>query len=103
MRHVHCFDSIIDQQLFTFQDFLCSSATLSMVDSEEVLTNTAAGRLVNSMQPLSRRTRSIKGDNHIGGPVDGFPKVSSVDGGYVQLPTLSRSSISLWRLPIKTF
>lgn len=52
-----------------------SSATLSMVDSEEVPTSTASGRLVNSMQPLSRRTRSIKGDNHIGGPV------SSVDGG----------------------
>jgi hypothetical protein len=90
MCHViDCCDSIIDQQLFTFQDFLCSSATLSMVDGEEVPTSTAAGRLVNSMQPLSRRTRSIKGDNHIGGPVDGFPKVSSVDGGYVQLPTLS--------------
>lgn len=83
-----CCDSIIDQQLFTFQDFLCSFATLSVVDSEEIQTSTAAGRLVNSMQPLSRRSRSIKGDNHIGGPVDGFSKVSSVDGGYVQLPTL---------------
>ncbi|ONM60846.1 Exocyst complex component SEC8 [Zea mays] len=58
-----------------------SSAVLSMVDSEQAPTSTATGRLVNSMQPLSRRTRSIKGDNHIGGPVDGFPKVSSVDGG----------------------
>ncbi|PWZ13689.1 Exocyst complex component SEC8 [Zea mays] len=57
------------------------SAVLSMVDSEQAPTSTATGRLVNSMQPLSRRTRSIKGDNHIGGPVDGFPKVSSVDGG----------------------
>ncbi|ONM60843.1 Exocyst complex component SEC8 [Zea mays] len=46
--------------------------------SEQAPTSTATGRLVNSMQPLSRRTRSIKGDNHIGGPVDGFPKVSSV-------------------------
>jgi exocyst complex component 4 len=60
-----------------------SSVTLSMVDNEEVPASTAAGRIVNSMQPLSRRTRSIKGDNHIGGLVtaDGFPKTSSVDGG----------------------
>ncbi|KAF8766036.1 hypothetical protein HU200_007879 [Digitaria exilis] len=60
-----------------------SSVTLSMVDSEEVPASIAAGRVVNSMQPLSRRTRSIKGDNHISGPVtaDGFPKTSSVDGG----------------------
>ncbi|KAG2583143.1 hypothetical protein PVAP13_6KG215706 [Panicum virgatum] len=54
-----------------------------MVDNEEVPASTAAGRVVNSMQPLSRRTRSIKGDNHIDGLVtaDGFPKTSSVDGG----------------------
>ncbi|KAG2583132.1 hypothetical protein PVAP13_6KG215706 [Panicum virgatum] len=60
-----------------------SSVTLSMVDNEEVPASTAAGRVVNSMQPLSRRTRSIKGDNHIDGLVtaDGFPKTSSVDGG----------------------
>ncbi|XP_062191822.1 exocyst complex component SEC8-like isoform X1 [Phragmites australis] len=59
-----------------------SSVTISMVDSEEVPTSLATGRLVNSMQPLSRRTRSIKGDNHIGGLVtaDGFPKTSSVGG-----------------------
>ncbi|KAG2578127.1 hypothetical protein PVAP13_6NG187000 [Panicum virgatum] len=60
-----------------------SSVTLSMVDNEEVPASTAAGRVVNSMQPLSRRTRSIKGDNHTGGLVtaDGFPRTSSVDGG----------------------
>uniref|UniRef100_A0A0E0LTL8 Exocyst complex component Sec8 n=1 Tax=Oryza punctata TaxID=4537 RepID=A0A0E0LTL8_ORYPU len=58
-----------------------SSVTLNMVDNEEVPTSTATGRLVNSMQPLSRRTRSIKGDNHFGASADGFPKTSSVDGG----------------------
>lgn len=65
--------------------FSCSSVTLSMADSEVVPASIAAGCVVNSMQPLSRRTRSIKGDNHISGPVtaDGFPKTSSVDGGYV--------------------
>lgn len=58
-----------------------------MADSEDVPTSTAVGRVLNSMQPFSRRTRSIKGDNHISGAVaaDGFPKTSSIDGGYVQL------------------
>ncbi|CAL5006919.1 unnamed protein product [Urochloa decumbens] len=60
-----------------------SSVTLSMVDSEDVPASTAAGRVVNGMQHLSRRTRSMKGDNHISGVVtaDGFPKTSSIDGG----------------------
>ncbi|XP_047075512.1 exocyst complex component SEC8 isoform X2 [Lolium rigidum] len=60
-----------------------SLMTLSMVDNEEVPTCTATGRLVNSMQPLSRRSRSIKGENHFGGPAaaDGISKISSVDGG----------------------
>uniref|UniRef100_A0A0D3GYV9 Exocyst complex component Sec8 n=1 Tax=Oryza barthii TaxID=65489 RepID=A0A0D3GYV9_9ORYZ len=57
-----------------------SSVTLSMVDNEELPTSTATGRLVNSMQPLSRRTRSIKGDNHFGASADGIPKTSSVGG-----------------------
>jgi exocyst complex component 4 len=66
--------------------------TLSMVDNEEVPTFTATGRLVNNMQPLSRRSRSIKGENHFGGPAaaDGISKISSVDGGYVQLPITSK-------------
>ncbi|CAL5011759.1 unnamed protein product [Urochloa decumbens] len=60
-----------------------SSVTLSMVDSEDVPASTAAGRVVNGMQHLSRRTRSLKGDNHISGVVtaDGFPKTGSIDGG----------------------
>ncbi|KAL5229599.1 hypothetical protein ABZP36_028375 [Zizania latifolia] len=60
-----------------------SLVTLSMVDSEEVPTSTATGRLVNSMQPLSRRTRSVKGDNYFGASTtaDGIPKTKSVDGG----------------------
>uniref|UniRef100_A0A0E0IA45 Exocyst complex component Sec8 n=1 Tax=Oryza nivara TaxID=4536 RepID=A0A0E0IA45_ORYNI len=57
-----------------------SSVTLSMVDNEELPTSTATGRLVNSMQPLSRRTRSVKGDNHFGASADGIPKTSSVGG-----------------------
>lgn len=60
-----------------------SLVTLNMVDSEEVPTSSATGCLGNSMQPLSRRTRSIKGENHFGGPAiaDGIPKSNSVDGG----------------------
>jgi exocyst complex component 4 len=58
-------------------------ATLRMIDIEEAPTSTATGRLVNSMQPLSRRSRSIKGENHFGRPAaaDGITKMSSVDGG----------------------
>ncbi|CAO2201371.1 unnamed protein product [Urochloa humidicola] len=58
-------------------------SSVTLVDSEDVPASTTAGRVVNSMQPLSRRTRSIKGDNHISGAVtaDGFTKTSSIDGG----------------------
>ncbi|CAO2163656.1 unnamed protein product [Urochloa humidicola] len=58
-------------------------SSVTLVDSEDIPASTAAGRVVNSMQPLSRRTRSIKGDNHISGAVtaDGFLKTSSIDGG----------------------
>ncbi|XP_020178218.3 exocyst complex component SEC8 [Aegilops tauschii subsp. strangulata] len=57
-----------------------SLVTLSMVDSEDIPTSGATGRLVNSMQPLSRRTMSIKGENHFSGPAtaDGITKTSSV-------------------------
>ena len=55
-----------------------------MVDSEDIPTSGATGRLVNSMQPLSWGTMSIKGENHFSGPAtaDGITKTSSV-GWYV--------------------
>ncbi|OAY69353.1 Exocyst complex component SEC8 [Ananas comosus] len=58
-----------------------SSATLNMLEGDEALT-TAIGYSLNSTQPQSRRTRSMKGDNHFGGPasVDGFLRTGSVDG-----------------------
>lgn len=61
----------------------CSSATLNMLEGDEALT-TAIGYSLNSTQPQSRRTRSMKGDNHFGGPasVDGFLRTGSVDGRY---------------------
>ncbi|XP_020090162.1 exocyst complex component SEC8 isoform X1 [Ananas comosus] len=59
-----------------------SSATLNMLEGDEALTTAAIGYSLNSTQPQSRRTRSMKGDNHFGGPasVDGFLRTGSVDG-----------------------
>ncbi|XP_073117058.1 exocyst complex component SEC8 [Elaeis guineensis] len=57
-----------------------SSTTLSIPErDDEIPTTTAIGLSVSSSQPLSRRTRSLKGDNHIGGP-DGSFRPGSVDG-----------------------
>lgn len=59
---------------------LCSLTTLSVPDrDDEIPTTTAIGLSVSGSQPLSRRTRSLKGDNHIGGP-DGSFRPGSVDG-----------------------
>ncbi|XP_038971816.1 exocyst complex component SEC8 [Phoenix dactylifera] len=58
-----------------------SSTTLSIPErDDEIPTTTAVGLSVSSSQPLSRRTRSLKGDNHIGGP-DGSYRPGSVDAG----------------------
>ncbi|KAG1331762.1 exocyst complex component SEC8 [Cocos nucifera] len=58
-----------------------SSTTLSIPErDDEIPTTTAIGLSVSSSQPLSRRTRSLKGDNHIGG-ADGSFRPGSVDGG----------------------
>lgn len=60
-----------------------SSAILSMPEKEdEMPTTTAVAFSVSSSQPTSKRTRSIKADNHLGGPVfgDGSFRTTSVDG-----------------------
>lgn len=46
---------------------------------DEIPTTTAIRFSANSSQPLSRRTRSLKGDNHVGGP-DGSYRPGSIDG-----------------------
>lgn len=61
-----------------------SSAAASIHDIDDAVpTTTAASFSINNLQPLSRRTRSYKGDNQLGGYgfVDGPYVPSSVDGG----------------------
>lgn len=52
-------------------------------DDDAVPTTTAVSFSMNNSQPLSRRTRLLKGDNQIGayGIGDGSYRPSSVDGG----------------------
>lgn len=62
----------------------CSSAAASIYDIDDAVpTTTAASFSINNLQPLSRRTRSHKGDNQLGayGLVDGPYIPSSMDGG----------------------
>lgn len=61
-----------------------SSATLSISEREdEVLTATGLEYSVNSLQPLSRRTRLVKVDSYLGGSVsaDGSYRPGSIDDG----------------------
>lgn len=60
----------------------CSSAASSVHErDDEVPTTTAVAFFVNNSQPLSRRTRLMKGDSQIGIHVDGSYRPGSVDGG----------------------
>jgi exocyst complex component 4 len=61
-----------------------SSAVSSMIDEDDTVPTTAAAAFsMNSSQPLSRRTRLLKGENQSGvyGIGDGSYRPSSVDGG----------------------
>lgn len=61
---------------------LCSSAVSSIDErDEEVPTTTAVAFSMNNSQPLSRRTRLLKGDNQFGllGLGDGY-RPGSIDG-----------------------
>lgn len=62
----------------------CSSAAAGIHErDDEVPTTTPVGFSMNSSQPLSRRTRLLKGDNQSGvyGFGDGSYRPSSIDGG----------------------
>ena len=50
---------------------------------DEVPTTTAVAFTANTSQPLSRRTRSVRGDGQFGsqGLVDGSYRPGSIDGG----------------------
>uniref|UniRef100_A0A1D1Y1X3 Exocyst complex component Sec8 n=1 Tax=Anthurium amnicola TaxID=1678845 RepID=A0A1D1Y1X3_9ARAE len=60
-----------------------SSANLSLSEGDEVVPTTIAATLsTNNLQPLSRRTRVLRGDSHLGGSVfgDGYCRPASIDG-----------------------
>ncbi|KAL5545052.1 hypothetical protein UlMin_008836 [Ulmus minor] len=50
-------------------------------NDDEVPTTTAVALSMNNSQPLSRRTRLLKGDNQFGVHGDGLYRPSSIDGG----------------------
>ncbi|CAL0316828.1 unnamed protein product [Lupinus luteus] len=59
-----------------------SAAGSNMLENDdEVPTTTAIALTAHNSQPLSRRTRSIKGDNQSGLQIDGSYRAGSVDGG----------------------
>lgn len=61
-----------------------SSASLNMPEKDdEMPTTTAVAFSVSSSHPVSKRTRSIKADNHLGGSSfgDGSFRTISIDGG----------------------
>ncbi|XP_020701000.1 exocyst complex component SEC8 isoform X2 [Dendrobium catenatum] len=61
-----------------------SSASLNMPEKDdEVPTTTAVSFSVSSSHPISKRTRSIKADNHLSGSAfgDGSFRTISIDGG----------------------
>ncbi|XP_075670518.1 exocyst complex component SEC8 [Castanea sativa] len=58
-----------------------SSAASSVHERDDEVPTTTAVAFVNNSQPLSRRTRLMKGDSQIGIHVDGSYRPGSVDGG----------------------
>lgn len=67
--------------MLIYTDF-CSSASLSISEMEDQLLNaTAIDNSVNGSQPLSRRTRLVKIENHFGGSLsaDGSYRPGSID------------------------
>lgn len=60
----------------------CSAAGSTMLENDdEVPTTTAVALTSHNSQPLSRRTRLLKGDNQTGVQMDGSYRPGSVDGG----------------------
>ena len=62
----------------------CSSVASSMHEKDdEVPTTTAVAFTANTSQPVSRRTRLVRGDSQFGsqGLIDGSYRSDSIDGG----------------------
>ena len=57
----------------------CSSVASSMHEKDEVPTTTAVAFTANTSQPVSRRTRLVRGDSQ--GLIDGSYRSDSIDGG----------------------
>lgn len=84
MRGVIFYKVLEDMHAHLYNKGEFSSAAASIHDIDDAVpTTTAASFSINNLQPLSRRTRSHKGDNQLGasGLVDGPYIPSSVDGG----------------------
>ncbi|KAL5710016.1 exocyst subunit [Ranunculus cassubicifolius] len=72
----------LHSHLYNRGDYSSASTSIDEMD-DEVPTITAVSLSSNQLQPLSRRTRMLKGDNQFGalGLGDGFYMPGSVDGG----------------------
>lgn len=84
MRGVIFYKVLEDMHAHLYNKGEFSSAAASIHDTDDAVpTTTAASFSINNLQPLSRRTRSHKGDSQLGanGLVDGPYIPSSVDGG----------------------
>lgn len=84
MRGVIFYKVLEDMHAHLYNKGEFSSAAASIHDTDDAVpTTTAAAFSINNLQPLSRRTRSQKGDSQLGayGLVDGPYIPSSVDGG----------------------
>ncbi|WOH02455.1 hypothetical protein DCAR_0521844 [Daucus carota subsp. sativus] len=84
MRGIIFYKVLEDMHAHLYNKGELSSAAASLHDTDDAVpTTTAASFSINNLQPLSRRTRSHKGDNQLGayGLVDGPYVPSSVDGG----------------------
>eukprot|EP00262_Sarcandra_glabra_P014354 TRINITY_DN4195_c0_g1_i1.p1 TRINITY_DN4195_c0_g1~~TRINITY_DN4195_c0_g1_i1.p1 ORF type:complete len:1080 (+),score=210.22 TRINITY_DN4195_c0_g1_i1:352-3591(+) len=79
LRSVLFFKVLDDLHSHLYNNGEYSSASTSIHErDDEVLLTTTVSFSINSSQPLSRRTRSLKVDNQFG---DGFYRPGSIDGG----------------------
>ncbi|KAG0452197.1 hypothetical protein HPP92_025837 [Vanilla planifolia] len=84
LRGILFYKVLEDLQSHLYNKGRYSSASLSMPEKDdEVTTSTTGAFSASSSHPISRRTRSAKFDNHLGGQVfgDGSFRSASIDGG----------------------
>lgn len=59
--------------------YVCSAASSTMLENDDEVPTTTS--VAHNSQPLSRRTRLLKGDNQTSLQIDGSYRPGSVDGG----------------------